>query len=82
MYLRLNCKPSIFDLQLTVTPLMHLKCPRIQNAGLFCAPDAQKNLHEQTEDRHTQNSGHCDRNAMKWHHAGGTLTDKNSVRFF
>jgi hypothetical protein len=47
MYLRLISKQSIFDLQLTVTPLMHLKCPRIQTAGLLCAPGAQKNLTEQ-----------------------------------
>ncbi len=47
MYLRLISKQSIFDLQLTVTPLMHLKCPRIQTAGLLCAPGAQKNLAEQ-----------------------------------
>jgi hypothetical protein len=46
-YLRLISKQSIFALQLTVTPLMHLKCPRIQTAGLLCAPDDQKNSPEQ-----------------------------------
>ena len=65
--MRLISKHSIFALparpigqltaggQLTVTPLMHLKCPRIQTAGLLCAPDGQKNSPEQQEDRQTQN---------------------------
>lgn len=46
-HLRLISKQSIFALQLTVPPLMHLKCPRIHLRGCYALLIGQKNLPEQ-----------------------------------